>query len=487
MNNTKDKIIKEVINNVVNSKFLRGVAVKKLDQMIRKNLIENNGIPALPAEKEQRYAYMSSILHQVKKNLDRGYIKPEVTRKMIDVFTAGGKLNTDRRKKLNPAQEAYKLKYGEYPPLFCVLSPTKACNLKCEGCYATSDPKSTPKLDFETTRRIVKDVHDEFGSKFMTISGGEPLMYHDSGKTIWDIWEEFDDMFFLCYTNATLIDQKVADRLAELGNVTPCISVEGFEEHTDNRRGSGVHQKITRAMTALQTAGVPYGISVTATSKNIDVLLTEEFYDYYFNEMGVTYVFQFQMMPVGRGKEVIDLMITPRQRVDLFHLWKRLLMDKRYPIADFWNSGALTDGCLAFGRWGGYFYVNWHGNVMPCVFVPFYVDNVNKVYQEGRSLGDALQSKFFKNGRAWQMEHGCGNPEKKKNILMPCSIKDHHDNFRANILTDDAKPENDDAEHMRSDPEFVEIMRAYGEELESLTRCVYEEEYLDKEPAKVEV
>jgi hypothetical protein len=40
---------------------------------------------------------------------------------------------------------------------------------------------------------------------------------------------------------------------------------------------------------------------------------------------------------------------------------------------------------------------------------------------------------------------------------------------------------------MRSDPEFVEIMRAYGEELESLTRCVYEEEYLDKEPAKVEV
>jgi MoaA/NifB/PqqE/SkfB family radical SAM enzyme len=476
-----------VINNVVASKFLRNVAVKKLDKMLKKNLLENSGIPALPAEKKQRYMYLSSILHQVKNNLDKGYIKPEVTRKMMDVFTAGGKLNTDRRKKLNGAQYDYKDKYGEYPPLFCVLSPTKACNLNCEGCYATSDPKSTPKLDFSIARKVVKDVHDTFGSKFMTISGGEPFMYHSEGKTIWDIFEEFDDMFFLVYTNSTLIDQKVADRLAKLGNVTPCISVEGFEEHTDSRRGKGVHAKIERAMSALQIAGVPYGISVTATSKNADVLLSEDFYDYYFNEMGVTYVFQFQMMPVGRGKEVIDLMITPQQRVDLFHLWKKLLMEKRYPIADFWNSGALTDGCLAYGRWGGYFYVNWHGNVMPCVFVPFYVDNVNKLFSEGKTLGDALQSKFFKNGRSWQIEHGCGNPGKKKNILMPCSIKDHHDNFRANILTEDAKPENDDAEHMRSDPEFVEILRTYDKELEELSRCIHDEVYLEKKAAEVKV
>jgi len=279
-----------------------------------------------------------------------------------------------------------------------------------------------------------------------------------------------------------VIDQKVADRLARLGNVTLCISVEGYEEHTDKRRGNGVHKKILSAMQALRNAGVPYGISVTATSMNVDVLLTEEFYDYYFNEMGVTYIFQFQMMPVGRGKDVIDLMITPQQRVDLFHLWKKLLMEKRYPIADFWNSGALTDGCLAYGRWGGYFYVNWDGNVMPCVFVPFYVDNVKKLYAEGKTLGDALQSRFFKNGRDWQESVGLGNPEKKENILMPCSIKDHWVNFKTNILTKNAKPENEDADHMTTDPQYTEILCNYDEELEKLSRHIHEEIYLQLKP-----
>jgi hypothetical protein len=33
-------------------------------------------------------------------------------------------------------------------------------------------------------------------------------------------------------------------RLAELGNVMPCIGVEGFEAETDRRRGKGHFQKL---------------------------------------------------------------------------------------------------------------------------------------------------------------------------------------------------------------------------------------------------
>lgn len=304
----------------------------------------------------------------------------------------------------------------------------------------------------------------------MTLSGGEPFMYKSDGKTIFDLFEGFNDMFFLIYTNATLIDEKITERLAQVGNATPCISVEGFEKQTDERRGPGVHKKILNAMKYLRESGVPYGISVTATSKNIDVLLTEEFYDYYFLELGITFLFQFQMMPIGRGREVIDLMITPPQRVALYHLWKKLLLEKKYPIADFWNSGGLVDGCLAYGRWNGYFYVNWDGYIMPCVFVPFYKDNVKDLFAKGKNLADAMQSKLFKNGRNWQKEVGFGNPHKRKNTLMPCSFKDHFANFRENILTPDTKGENPDAEAMKSDPEFAEILRKYDEELEWLTR-----------------
>ena len=316
-------------------------------------------------------------------------------------------------------------------------------------------------MEYHVTQRVIRETHDLFHSRFCTISGGEPFLYKSDGKTIFDIFEEFNDMFFLVYTNGTLINDKVARRLAALGNVTPCISVEGFEKHTDERRGNGVHQKIMKAMAALRKEGVPYGISITATSHNVGVLLEEDFYDYYFGDLGITYLFQFQMMPVGRGKEVIDLMITPQQRVDLFHLWKKLLGEKRYPVADFWNSGALTDGCLAYGRWHGYFYVNWHGNVMPCVFVPFYEDNVHDLYDQGKTLADALHSEFFKRGRKWQVEHGFSNPCCKKNGLMPCSIKDHFDNFKENILTNTARAENPNAEEMRTDPVYADILREY--------------------------
>ena len=176
--NIKKSIVRETFNQIVLNKTLRRLLVNKLDRMLHNALINGYGIPALPAEKKQKYYYISSIMHTTCDHLDKGFINPKVTRKMVDVFTQGG-LKTDRVKTLNPAKEAYKKKYGEYPPLFCVLSPTKACNLACVGCYATSDRQSTPKLDYETTRKVVQDVHDTFGSRFITISGGEPFLYFD--------------------------------------------------------------------------------------------------------------------------------------------------------------------------------------------------------------------------------------------------------------------------------------------------------------------
>jgi MoaA/NifB/PqqE/SkfB family radical SAM enzyme len=336
-----------------------------------------------------------------------------------------------------------------------------------------SDETANHRLSWETVRHIVKDVHDIFGSRFMTISGGEPFIYKDSGKTLLDLFEEFNDMFFLVYTNGTLITNELAQKLAKLGNVTPAISVEGYQEQTDERRGDGIHTKVVEAMANLREAGVPFGISATANKKNVDILLDDYFYDYFFGQLGVTYMWQFQMMPVGRGKEMLDLMITPRQRVGLYHMWEKLIEQKHYCVADFWNSGALTEGCLAYGRWGGYFYINWDGKIMPCVFVPFYQDNVNDLYADGKTLADGLHSKLMKNGRKWQREYGFENAHHRENILMPCSIKDNFDNFRKNILPDEAIPENREAEVIRTDDEYYRFLTEYDRELSKLTEEIW--------------
>lgn len=66
-----------------------------------------------------------------------------------------------------------------------------------------------------------------------------------------------------------LLDEFAA-RLAEAGNITPAISVEGFETETDTRRGEGVHGRIMKAFDALRRHGVPFGVSATATRHNWD-------------------------------------------------------------------------------------------------------------------------------------------------------------------------------------------------------------------------
>lgn len=301
------------------------------------------------------------------------------------------------------------------------------------------------------------------------------------------MFEEFNDMFFLVYTNGTLVTEKLANKLAELGNVTPAISVEGWEEQTDQRRGKGVYQRIMKAMEHLRNAGVPFGISLTATSQNADMLLKDEFYDYFFNELGVSYMWQFQLMPIGRGKDVMDLMVTPEQRVKLYKQWTHLLEDKRYPIADFWNSSSLSSGCIAYGRWNGYFYIDWNGNIMPCVFVPYHVDNIIDLYAEGKTIADALQSKLFKNGRKWQKDYGFENQDHRDNILMPCSIRDHYENFKYNILTPDVKGEDEEAEAALHDPQYESIMKKYDEDLQKLTEHIFYEKYLEQEPVSIEI
>jgi MoaA/NifB/PqqE/SkfB family radical SAM enzyme len=417
------------------------------------------------------------MLHCVVRNVDKGYISKEFIKKIINVLVQNNLIGEDQN--ANQAVEKFKEEYGEPPPSFIVLSPTQICNLNCTGCYASSAANTQTTIPYHYVDRMVGEVHDFWGRRFITISGGEPFMYRSQGKTLLDIYQKYNDMFFLVYTNGTTINEEVARQLAESANVTPAISVEGFKEETDSRRGPGTYKKILNAFENLRQAGVPFGISVTATSKNAGLLLTDEFYDFYFQQQGACYMWQFQLMPIGRGKDELDLMVKPEQRVQLFRKWEKLLGEKGYCIADFWNSGLLARGCIAYGRDGGYIYIDWNGNVTPCAFIPYYVDNIYDLYNNGKTLADALFSDFMKNGRKWQREYGFGNWKKPNNWLMPCSIRDHYEIFRTAVLTKNAKPEDEKAREALESDEYFEMLKKFDEELELLTEKIWKTEYLN--------
>jgi len=472
----KPEVISSTLRKMVKHKHLRKLLAKKIDDYIYKTIVEDDS-EDLREVRIKRYQFLSAMLRCVIRNIDKGYVSSEIIRKIIDVLVKNNLIREDQS--YTQAVERYEEKYGEMPPSFIVFSPTQKCNLRCIGCYAASGTDTGATIPYPVVDRVISEVHDLFGGRFITISGGEPFIYKSKGKSLLDIYNKYDDMLFLVYTNGTLINEEVAQRLGGSANATPSISVEGFEKETDQRRGAGTFKKILRAFEHLRKAGVPFGISVTATSKNINVLLGDEFYDFYFKEQGASYMWQFQLMPIGRGKDELDLMVNPERRLKLYRKWEKLLSEKRYCLADFWNSGVLARGCIAYGRSGGYAYVDWHGNVTPCAFIPYYVDNIYELYKNGKTLADAMFSDFMKNGRKWQREYGLDNWKKPKNWLMPCSIRDHYEIFRNSVLPKEAKPEDENAKEALESDEYFEVLKNYDEELQGLTEKIWKNEYLN--------
>jgi sulfatase maturation enzyme AslB (radical SAM superfamily) len=170
MSTMKESIFKEMVNQIISNKILRGIAVKQLNRHLF-NSITDIVRRQLEQEKLDQYYFSSSIVDQAKNNLDKGFIHPAVVKKMVKVFVGDNYL-PDKNNKINPVRAAYKEKYGDYPPQFLVLSPGKRCNLRCVGCYASADPTNGEILDFETARRIIREAHDLLSNRFVTISGG---------------------------------------------------------------------------------------------------------------------------------------------------------------------------------------------------------------------------------------------------------------------------------------------------------------------------
>lgn len=339
------------------------------------------------------------------------------------------KLNPKVRKKLvenmignyfvNGRQRRYKTEeeLGCSPLLF-VISPSMRCNLKCTGCYSANYDRAD-SMDFNTVDKLFTQAK-ELGIYFVVVSGGEPYVRED----MLTLFEKHSDMIFMTYTNGTLIHtKKLAKKLADLGNVVPCISVEGYEAETDGRRGKGTFNKILGAMRELKEEGVFFGYSATPTKYNNDLLVSDEFVDFW-TAQGASIGWYFNYMPIGREPDV-DLMTNPEQRE---YRWKRineLRRKKDIILADFWNDGTLTGGCISGGR--SYFHVNSAGDVEPCVFAQYSVDNIMK-----KPLREILNSDFFRAIRSRQGE--------MTNRLRPCMVIDRPQVLRDHVERFGAKP-----------------------------------------------
>lgn len=461
-------------NSLLHNDTLREPIVHFVDNRLRANLERNEQVPPAWRKIAQQRGLMGlALFHTLDRTLRQKNLSPRVTRGIINVVVpvlfGPGQLSIMRR---------FKDKYGCNPPWFVTVSPGKACNLNCVGCYANSGP-SPAKLPWPIFDRIITEAKELWGNRFIVISGGEPLAYRSDGKGVMDAVEKHSDCMFLMYTNGTLIDKEMAARMARAGTLTPAISVEGLRERTDERRGAGVFDRILGAMANLREAGVPFGISITATRFNCEEILSDEFLDFFFGEQGALYAFIFHYMPIGR-RYTLDLMPSPGQRIELWRRTWEVIEKRQIVLIDFWNEGPLVQGCISAGREGGYIYIDWNGKVMPCVFVPYSPVNIHDIYRRGGTIDDIYELPYFRAIRQWQWEYGFGKerPEEHGNWLIPCSIRDHHRDGRAMIDRYRPEPEDESAADALRDPSYYQGLVAYDERLREKFEPIWQQEYL---------
>lgn len=455
------KLTRKALINIVAKRMYNALVVKNPDNRPRRVV-------------ETKYRHLMALMYGVDRALSRGFISRHVIDRILEVFLQNVLLNKRQIER-----------QGEPCPSFLTISPTGRCNLKCTGCYAASSPdEQHGSLDFETFDKVICQKRELWDSYFTVVSGGEPFLWKDGNRGLLDLVAKHSTEYFMAYTNGVAITDDVARQLADLGNLTPAISVEGFEEETDARRGKGVYRKIMIAMEHLRRHGVPFGISVTPTKYNWKVLMSERFVDFYFYDQGAVYGWLFQYMPIGRGPS-LDMMVPPADRVEMLKQMFRLVTEKKVFYVDFWNSGLVSSGCISAGRPGGYFYIDWNGNICPCVFIPYAVDNIKDVFARGQNLNDVLNNSFLKDIRQWQADYGYQRPATEvNNWLAPCVIRDHFDYIRDRVLKSGARPINPEAATAIKDEAYCCGMRKYGEEIERLTRPIWDAEFAD--PAAVE-
>lgn len=428
-----------------------------------------------PGVERDRLDMGLAILHTVERALARNQLSRDTLRGMLEILIKDILIGQGDWS----AKARFRAMYGCNPPDFLLISPGKACNLRCVGCYADAGP-TREKLNWAILDRLVMEARELWGARFFVISGGEPLAYRSDGKGVLDLAERHRDCFFLMYTNGTLIDDAVARRIASLGNLTPAISLEGMRERTDERRGAGVFDQVVAAMGRLRREKVLFGVSLTATRHNADEVLSDEFVDFFFERQGALYAWIFHYMPIGRSF-TLDLMPTPEQRVRLWRRAWQLVRERGLFIADFWNSGTLSDGCISAGRDGGYLYIDWNGAVSPCVFVPYSPINIHEVYAQGKTLNAVWEHPFFADIRAWQRAYGFEQPRDGNhgNWLMPCPIRDHHGEFRQLLARHEPEPTDENARLALLDASYAQGMQAYDEALEALLEPLWKQHYLD--------
>jgi len=235
----------------------------------------------------------------------------------------------------------------EHRPLTAVWEVTMGCNMRCGHCGSSCEDRLPGELNTQEALSLADQIAD-LGLKWITLSGGEPLLRADLPLLI----EQFVSRSVVVniISNGWFIDAHMAQTLKTSGVSTVAISIDGTENVHDSIRKPGSFQRIREAVAHLKHAGVTVGAVTTISRKNIAILPELR---RILIHMGVD-LWQVQLgQPMGNFKESPDWVISPEQVPDIIDFCSETAMDGEIKIFPADCIGYYTEQEMMIRQYAG--------------------------------------------------------------------------------------------------------------------------------------
>ncbi|MBN2346834.1 MAG: radical SAM protein [Candidatus Aminicenantes bacterium] len=253
---------------------------------------------------------------------------------------------------------------AERVPFSGSLALTHRCNLGCLHCYSRAgDGPGAAELGMERWLEIIDEIK-EAGCLYLLLTGGEPLLREDFAS----IYSHAKRNGFLVtvFTNATLLDDRLAGLFAELPPRLVEVSLYGAGAETHDRV-TGVPGSFFRAWRGIErlvARGIPLGLKSVMMTLNIgEIAAIEE----RARAIGARFRLDPAVFPTLAGdRSPLALRVPPEQAVAREFSDPRRVDEMREFYSRF-RGVRGPDSVYACAAGMSTFHVDPFGKLYPCV------------------------------------------------------------------------------------------------------------------------
>lgn len=228
--------------------------------------------------------------------------------------------------------------FGGAPRPVVVWAVTKACNLRCVHCYASAGADPAPNELSHAEGIALLDDLKAFNVPAVLFSGGEPLSRPDTPELIG--YAQSLGLQCTLSTNGLLIDEKMADKLQELGLKYVGISLDGLAARHDKLRGmDGAFEGTLAAIDRCRKRGIKVGVRFTVHALNQQDL--DPLFDI-CSEHDVQRLCVYHLAYAGRGGGMT--------RVDLTAAQTRTVVDRIFERTQQYHDAGFPLEVLTVGN-----------------------------------------------------------------------------------------------------------------------------------------